>query len=63
MGSGVLTLVGPSLVALVSILLGISLVLTSEGEDKGTVGVWGGMLGSEKEENNKDSHEKENSEN
>ena len=63
MGSGVLTLVGPSLVPLVSILLGISLVLTSKEEDKGKVGVWGGMLGSEKEENNKDSQEKENIEN
>ena len=63
MGSGVLTLVGPSLVPLVSILLGISLVLTSKEEDKGKVGVWGGMLGSEKEENNKGSQEKENSEN
>ncbi len=60
MGSGVLTLVGPSLVPLVSILLGISLV---KEEDKGKAGVWGGMLGSEKEENNKDSQEKENSEN
>jgi hypothetical protein len=39
------------------------LVLTSKEEDKGKVGVWGGMLGSEKEENNKDSQEKENSEN
>ena len=60
-GSRVLTLVDPSLVPLVSTW--ISLVLTSKEEDKGKVGVWGGMLGSEKEENNKDSQEKENSEN